>query len=154
MKIHKLYIVIGLIIAFVVFFELSAHADEMSESTKITFSAPVQVSGHLLPAGTYIFEQLDAGNSDPNAIQIFSADRRTFYAMVQTVSAERLNATDQSVITVAEPGNGEPAVLLKWFYPGHLEGHQFVYSRQQFGGYNQKTFVGSESKASGSASVE
>ena len=35
MKIHKVYIALGLMIAFVLFFEFAAHADEMDESTKM-----------------------------------------------------------------------------------------------------------------------
>ena len=50
MKIHKLYIALGLLIAFGLFFELAAHADESNESTKITFSAPIQIPGQVLPA--------------------------------------------------------------------------------------------------------
>jgi len=37
MRINKLSIVLGLVIAFGLFFEFAAHADEMNESTKITF---------------------------------------------------------------------------------------------------------------------
>ena len=59
MRINKLYIVIGLVIAFALFFELAAHADATNELTKITFSAPVQIPGQVLPAGSYIFEQAD-----------------------------------------------------------------------------------------------
>jgi hypothetical protein len=53
MKIHKIYITLGLIIAFVLFFEFAAHADKMDESTKITFRAQIQIPGQVLPAGTY-----------------------------------------------------------------------------------------------------
>jgi len=41
MKIHKTYIVIGLIVAFAAFFELTAHADELDRSTILNFSQPV-----------------------------------------------------------------------------------------------------------------
>ena len=44
MKINKGYIVIGLIIAFTLFFELAAHADVWDQTTTIPFSAPVQIS--------------------------------------------------------------------------------------------------------------
>ncbi|HXC33150.1 MAG TPA: hypothetical protein VNZ56_11785 [Verrucomicrobiae bacterium] len=27
-----------------------------------------------------------------------------------------------------EPSSGQPAALIKWFYPGTRDGHQFVYA--------------------------
>jgi hypothetical protein len=48
MNINKGYIAIGLIIAFGLFFELAAHADESDQATTITFSQPIQVPGQVL----------------------------------------------------------------------------------------------------------
>jgi hypothetical protein len=146
MKIHKLYIVLGLLIALGVFFELAAHADDTNEFTKITFAAPVQIPGRVLPAGTYILQQAEP-NDDLNVIQIFNADRTTLYATLQTVPVERSEATGDTAITLAEPENGQP-VLVKWFYPGLLTGHEFVYPKQQeqqMSQAKQETFVGNQS---------
>ena len=146
MKIHKLYIGLGLLIALGVFFELTAHADETNEFTKITFSAAIQIPGQVLPAGTYIFEEAQP-NDNLNLVQIFNADRSTLYATLQTVSAERNEATGDTAITLAEPENGQP-VLVKWFYPGRLTGHEFVYPKQeeqQIAQAKQETLVGNQS---------
>ena len=110
-----------MLIALGVFFELAAHADDTNEFTKITFGAPVLIPGQVLPAGTYIFQQAEP-NDDLNVIQIFNADRATLYATLQTVPAERSEATGDTAITLAEPENGYP-VLVKWFYPGRSTGH-------------------------------
>ena len=56
MKINKALIIVGMLIAFGLFFELAAHADENNQETTITFSAPVQIPGQVLSAGTYTFE--------------------------------------------------------------------------------------------------
>ena len=146
MKIHKLYIILGLLIALGVFFELAAHADDTNEFTKITFGAPVQIPGRVLPAGTYIFQQA-APNDDLNLIRIFNADRTALYATLQTVPAERAEATGDTAITLAEPENEYP-VLVKWFYPGRLDGHEFVYRKrqeQEIAHAKQETFVGNRS---------
>lgn len=144
MRIHKLYIAIGLLIAFGVFFELAAHADETNESTKITFSAPVQIPGHVLPAGTYLFEQADPG--DQNVIRILNTEGTVTYGMVETISTERAEATGDASITLAEPKAGNP-ILVKWFYPGRTIGHEFLYTDQQERGIaqaSQQTFVGNQ----------
>jgi hypothetical protein len=154
MKIHKLYIALGLMVAFVLFFEFGAHADETNEQTKITFSMPIQIPGQVLPAGTYIFQQADSG--DLNLIQIFNADRSQLLATVQTVSAERPEAAGDTVITIGEPETGDPA-LLKWFYPGRSIGHEFIYSEQrerELSIAKQQTFIGNESMSSGEAAGE
>ena len=152
MKIHKLYIALGLLIAFGVFFELTAHADETNELTKITFSAPIQIPGQVLPAGTYIFQQAEP-NDDLNLIHIFNADGSTLRATLQTVPADRKEATGDTAITLAEPESGQP-ILVKWFYPGRLTGHEFVYAKQQeqkIAHAKQETFVGNESMSNAEA---
>lgn len=144
MKINKLYFTLGLIIAFALFFELAAHADESNESTKITFSGPTQIPGQILPAGTYTFQR-GGTVGDSGLIQIFNADRTRLYATVQTVSAERFEPAGDTIITLAEQGAGQPGVLVKWFYPGRTIGHEFVYSKQQEQALTQakqETFVG------------
>jgi hypothetical protein len=73
MKINKGYIVAGLIIAFSLFFELAAHADEYNQATTFTFSQPIQIPGQVLPAGSYLFK-LANSDSDRDIVQIFNAD--------------------------------------------------------------------------------
>ena len=130
MKISKRYIAVGMIIAFTLFFELAAHADESNQATTITFSQPIQIPGQILPAGTYSFKLLDS-NSDPNVVQIFNSDQTHLYATLKTVPTERQDPTGDTAITLAEQGGGKPDALLKWFYPGRDTGHEFVYSGQQ-----------------------
>lgn len=55
MRFSNLSMIAGFIIAFVLIFELAAHADEDNQSTSISFSEAVQVPGRILPAGTYQF---------------------------------------------------------------------------------------------------
>jgi len=127
MKIHKTYIAIGMIVAFALFVELAAHADEADQATEITFSQPIQVPGQILPAGTYLFQL--ANTDDLKVVQIFSPDRMHLYATLQTIPTES-QVPDDSTVTIAEQGAGKPDVLLKWFYPGDEMGHEFVYSNQ------------------------
>jgi len=130
MKINKVYIVVGMIIALAFFFEIAAHADVLDQATKISFSEPIQIPGQILPAGTYWFRVVDS-NSDQNLVQVFSADQTVLYATLETVPTQRREPTGFTTVSLAEQGSGKPVVLLKWFYPGNLTGHEFVYSQQQ-----------------------
>ena len=130
MKINKGYIVLGLIIAFGLFFELAAHADEWDHSSTLTFSQPIQIPGQVLPAGTYLFKLFNS-DSDRNIVQIFNSDGTVLYATLQTVATERREPTPDTVIAMAEQGSGQPDALLKWFYPGSVTGNEFVYSQPE-----------------------
>jgi hypothetical protein len=130
MKIQKTYIIIGLIIAFAAFFELTAHADELDQTTILTFSQPIQIPGRVLPAGTYVFK-LASSDSDRNLVEIFNSDQTHLYGMFQTTPTERREPKGDTVITFAEGSGRSPEALLKWFYPGSLTGHEFEYSPRQ-----------------------
>ena len=152
MKINKGYIAVGLIIAFTLFFELAAHADEYDEATTMSFSQPVQIPGQVLPAGTYFFKLVDS-SSDRNLVQIFSADRTVLYATLQTIPTERQEPTGNTVVALAEQGTEKPEALLKWFYPGRETGNEFVYSKQtekELAQAKQETIVVNRTTASNS----
>ncbi|HSY66335.1 MAG TPA: hypothetical protein VK829_17200 [Terriglobales bacterium] len=129
MKINKGYIVVGLIIAFTLIFELAAHADEFDHATVITFTQPVQIPGQVVPTGTYLFELADHG-TETHVVQIFSADRSVLYGTFLTSSTDLQEPVNDVEVTFAEPEAGGPPVLLKWFYPGSEIGNEFVYSKQ------------------------
>ncbi len=154
MQIHKFSIALGLMLALVMFFELTAHADVSNELTKVTFDKPVEIPGEVLPAGTYWLQRAD--ENDPEAIQIFNADRGAVVATVITVSADRSQPAAYTVITLAELHNGIPA-LVEWIYPGETIGHEFIYSKQQerqIAQAQQETYVGGKLISVGESSGE
>src|SRR2546428_11495865 len=113
------YLLIGLVIAAFLFFELAAHADPLDEATTITFSEPTQIPSRILPAGTYLLK-LAGADADRDIVQIFNADGTTLYATLLTIPTERAEPTGHTTITFAEQAGGKPNAMLKWFYPGSL----------------------------------
>ena len=130
MKINKAYIALGLIIAFTLFFELAAHADEFNQATTLTFNEPIQIPGQTLPAGTYLFRLANA-DSDLNIVQVLNSDGTVLCATLQTIATERQEPTGHTAITLAQQASGKADALLKWFYPGRVIGNEFVYSNQE-----------------------
>lgn len=107
-----------------------ARADEWNQSTKLTFSQPVQIPGRILPAGTYWF-LLAENDADRDIVEVFSEDRTTEYATLYTVPSERSNPADNTLLTFAQAeSNGTPA-LVNWTYPGEMTGHEFIYSKSE-----------------------
>jgi hypothetical protein len=120
----------GFIVAFVLILELTAHADEDNQLTKLSFSEAVQVPGRILPAGTYQFVLASIG-ANRDIVWIFNADHTHLVATVQTVPTERARESGGTSITLAQRPGGQPDALVRWFYPGMSTGHEFLYPRQE-----------------------
>jgi hypothetical protein len=103
-----------------------ARADEWNKKTIVTFTAPVEIPGKVLPAGTYVFKLLDSA-SDRNIVQVYDKDEKTFYAMLLAVPNYRLTPADKPVINFEERPSGTPEAVKAWFYPGDQYGVEFVY---------------------------
>jgi hypothetical protein len=123
------FVTVALLLAFLVVLP-AARADEANQETKVTFSGAVQISGHVLPAGTYLFVLPDDINQH-NVVSIFSPDHRKLYATVLTAYVERSRPTDDTAFTLAERGSAFPEAILTWFYPGNTIGHEFLYRKQE-----------------------
>ena len=106
----------------------AAHASELDQETLVTFNQAVQISGHVLPAGTYLFALPDDVN-EHDVVRIFSPDRRKLYATVLTTYSQRLQPTDSTAFTLAERGSDLPQAIVTWYYPGRTIGHEFLYGK-------------------------
>ena len=113
-----------LAVALLVLASRSARADEFDHLMVITFSAPVQIPGEVLPAGTYQFSNPDG---DRNVVEIRRADRSKPYATLLTIPVERSNATDEPVVKFEERAAGSPEAIRAVFYPGETTGMAFLY---------------------------
>jgi hypothetical protein len=106
----------------------TARADEWNQMTKLTFNQPVQIPGReVLPAGSYWFI-LANSPSDRDIVQVYSGNWQHEYATLLTEPTIRQHATDRTVVEFAERPHRQPQAMLKWYYPGRLTGHQFLYS--------------------------
>jgi hypothetical protein len=111
----------------------SAKADDWNRKTTITFDQPVEVPGvgaQTLPAGTYVFKIFDS-QSDRHIVQIFNTAEDHVYTTILAIPNYRLKATDKTVMTFKERGEGQPEALRAWFYPGRLWGEEFVYPKSR-----------------------
>src|SRR5277367_3696133 len=105
-----------------------AQADERDQKTVFTFSAPVEIPGQVLDAGTYVFKLADSG-SDRNIVQVFNKNENHLYGTFLTVPDYRLKPTGKTIISFDERPAGDPEAVKAWFYPGENYGHYFVYPK-------------------------
>ena len=94
----------------------------------LTFSAPVQVPGVTLNAGTYRFH-LTNPETSRNVLQVLSNDGSIVYAMFHTIPDGRTSLTDDPVVTFRETPAGVPLVVRSLFYGGEYRGYEFVYPK-------------------------
>jgi hypothetical protein len=108
-------------------------ADEFNKRTELQFSAPVQIPGHVLAPGKYVFELLNS-SSDRNIVQVFSKDSDGNESLVATLLAipdYTSNTPDKPIIHFEERHSGTPEAIHSWFYPGDDTGWEFVYPKGQ-----------------------
>jgi hypothetical protein len=101
----------------------------VDRTTVLTFSQPVEVAGHVLPAGKYTFMLADS-LGDRNIVKILDADG-THITYVMAIPNYRLVATDKTVIKFREVPSGSPEAIRAWFYPGDRFGQEFVYPKKR-----------------------
>jgi hypothetical protein len=101
-----------------------------NERTFLTFSAPVELPGVTLQAGTYLFKLADS-QSNRHIVQVLSEDEKQIHATILAVPAERLEVTGENVVTFRETAEGATPAVQYWYYPGDRIGHEFVYPKDQ-----------------------
>lgn len=132
----KQFKAIALLCSFVLIglaFVSNVQADTQNKKTVITFKEPFEVPGveaQILPAGTYVFKVLDV-QGDLNVVQISNADETHVFTTILAINNFRLKATDQTVLTFKERGEGQPEAIKAWFYPGEGFGQEFVYPKKR-----------------------
>jgi Protein of unknown function (DUF2911) len=97
-------------------------AGDLDKKTIATFSAPVDISGQTLPAGTYVFKTL---TDDRNVVLVMNRDENHLYAMIQAIPIERLVTPDKAEVELSEQAGNAPEVVHAWFYPGENYGWEF-----------------------------
>jgi len=106
-------------------------ADDHDKKTDVTIDQPLEVPGGVvLQPGTYMFKLMDA-TADRHVVQISSEDGKKTFAVVMTAAARRTERSDNTILTFYEMPSGSPQALRKWFWPGDLDGQEFLYPRDR-----------------------
>jgi len=90
--------------------------------SQITFSAPVEISGHVLPAGTYVFKTL---SDDRNIVVVMNGDENHLVGLFNTIGIESPTAPDETQVQLSEGTANAPEAVHAWFYPGDTLGWEF-----------------------------
>jgi hypothetical protein len=127
MTIRDAGLVLGSVVLACAAFLPNAQAGEWNAMTRMTFNAPVEIPGRVLPPGTYLFV-LENNLSDRNIVRIYNANQSKLYANLMTAPTHRLKSMNDTEVEFAVRAPEKPEALLKWYYPGRLTGYEFLYS--------------------------
>jgi hypothetical protein len=108
----------------------AAQDSNWNQRTYFTFSAPVELPGKTLPAGTYLFRLLDSP-SNRHVIQVFDKDEKQIHITALAVPAQRNEPSDEPEVRFMEVAANQPAAIRTWWFPGRTIGHEFVYPKEQ-----------------------
>jgi hypothetical protein len=118
------------VFAVVLFTPAIVHGDEWNWQTRFMLSQPAEVPGLVLEPNTrYVIKVLDSP-SERHVVQIYN-DKSKMLTMFMCAADERTIPTDETVFTFIETQAGYPMPIKEWFYPGHLDGLEFIYPKKQ-----------------------
>ena len=108
----------------------TAQDNNWNQRTYFTFSAPVEIPGKTLPAGTYLFRLVDSP-SNRHVVQVFDRDEKTIHATILAIPAQRMDPADEPEVRFMEVAANMPAAIRTWWFPGRTIGHEFIYPKEQ-----------------------
>src|SRR5437764_5991380 len=79
----------------------AAHADEWTKLTYFTFSAPVEMPGIVLPAGTYKFELADP-DSSRRVVRVSDKEGDKVHGTFLSISNQTLEPADKPLVMFKE----------------------------------------------------
>src|SRR5262245_23121580 len=117
------------------------HCDEWKLATRFSVNHQSEVPGMVLQANTpYVIRLLDSP-SNRNVVQIYDKDQKHMLTMFMAISAERQEPADRTLFEFVETAPGYPLPIKEWFYPGRLNGLEFVYPKIGRGSCREREHV-------------
>src|SRR4029453_8664256 len=108
----------------------ASQAEELTKLIYFTFSAPVEMPGMVLPAGSYKFELADP-DSTRRVVRISDKEGGKIHGIFLSIPDQKLEPTDKPIVMFRETPAGAPEAVKAWFYPGETTGYEFVYPHDQ-----------------------
>lgn len=98
-------------------------ASESDKKTIVSFNTPVEITGQVLPAGTYVFKTL--GDVENDIVTVTNQDESHLYGIFRAIPIETSTVSGKARVELSEgPGNA-PEAVRAWFYPGVNYGWEF-----------------------------
>lgn len=129
MKVKLIATALALAVLAVLAGRVTAQETNTLERTFMTFSAPVEMPGVTLEAGTYVFKLADTGSR--NVVEVWDKDSKHMIGHWTFVQAERPRVSEETVVMFKETREGATPAVQFWYFPGEKIGKEFLYPKDQ-----------------------
>lgn len=130
--------VLGVVLVGLAVMAPAAHARTWDDRAHFTFSAPVEIPGATLPAGSYVFRLVDP-DTGRNLVQVTGAEDMKVYGTFFTHRVWRQLPAPTAEVTLGEAPEGEAPAINVWWQPGDEWGRSFLYRAGQASWERQPT---------------
>ena len=111
-------------------FPAASVADDYDKKTVVTITEPLEVPGIVLQPGKYVFKLLNS-SSNRHIVEVMSERMDHLYALTFTAAARKIEQKGRTVLTFYEGKGSQPHAIRQWYWPGELDGQEFLYPRKQ-----------------------
>jgi hypothetical protein len=128
-----------------------AQSYEWAKKSVITLEDMSEVPGMVLEPGTYVLKAEDNLNSPRTVVQLLNKDESQILTTFLAVPDNRVRPESDVVLTFFDGVTAGPKPIQTWFYPGEMNGYEFVYppSRaKEIAKHTQDHVIASDSKES------
>src|SRR5215467_3573567 len=106
-----------------------AQSYDWARKSVITLNDMSEVPGMVLEPGTYVLKADDSLNSPRTVVQLLNKDESQILTTFLAVPDNRLRPESDVVVTFFDGVTSGPKPIQTWFYPGEMNGYEFVYPR-------------------------
>lgn len=106
----------------------NAYSDEWNKKSTLTVSGRVELPGIILEPGAYVVK-LHENLGKRATVQILNSDESQVIATLVAIPDHRMRPEGDIAFTYHEVKGDAPRPMQSWFYPGDLQGLEFVYSK-------------------------
>jgi len=114
----------------IISFPAASMADDYDKKTIITITEPLEVPGIVLQPGKYVFKLLNS-SSNRHIVEVMNERMDHLYALTFTAAARKVQQKGRTVLTFYEGKGDQPHAIRQWYWPGELDGQEFLYPRKQ-----------------------
>ena len=120
-----------------------------AKKSVVTLNDLTEVPGMVLEPGTYVIKTDDNVNNSRAVIQLLNQDESQVLTSFIAVSDHRMRPDTDVVLTFFDKVTSGPKPIQTWFYPGEMNGYEFVYPKpraKEIAKYAEDHVMASDSK--------
>jgi hypothetical protein len=110
-------------------FQANPAPEQWSRKSIITLTDRSEVPGLVLEPGTYVLRADEAYSAIRTTIQVLNADESQVLATFIAVPDHERNPDYDTAFTYFDGITDGPKPIHTWYYPGEMNGFEFVYSK-------------------------